>query len=69
MKLTVDYDPHYCRALVAKPSTWDFHLSDWLRAKVKGKGIWVDGKKTSVAQDEWTAISFSPGARHTLEVR
>ena len=70
MKLTVDYDPHYCRALVAKPSTWDFHLSDWLRAKVKGKGIWVDGKKTSVAQDEWTAISFSPGAQaHTLEVR
>ena len=69
MKLTVDYDPHYCRALVAKPSTWDFHLSDWLRAKVKGKGIWVDGKKTSVAQDEWTAISFSPGAHHTLEMR
>jgi hypothetical protein len=69
MKLTVNYDPHYCRALIAKPSTWEFHLSDWLRAKVEGKGIWVDGKQASEAQHEWTAISFVSGAQvHTVEV-
>ena len=33
-RLMVSYDPHYCRALVAKPSTWDFHVADWLRPRL-----------------------------------
>src|SRR5215475_1869816 len=33
MKLELNYDPHYCRALIAKGSTWTLHLSDWLRER------------------------------------
>ena len=26
--LTVDYDPHYCRAFATKDSVWTLHLAD-----------------------------------------
>jgi hypothetical protein len=70
VKLLVNYDPHYCRALIAKGSTWDLHLSDWLRAKLNSQAIIVDGKKDGVVKQELTAISFVAGPQaHTLEIR
>jgi hypothetical protein len=70
VKLTVSYDPHYCRALIAKESTYDLHLSDWLRAKGRSLQIWVDGKNSGVVQQEWTTLSLSPGSQtHTIELR
>jgi hypothetical protein len=69
VKFTLTYDPHYCRALIAKGSTWNLHLSDWLRSKVKSTGIWVDGKQAGAAGAEWTTISLGPGAQtHTIEL-
>ena len=70
VKLLVNYDPHYCRALIAKGSTWDLHLSDWLRAKLNSRAIIVDGKKTGVVKQELTPISFVAGPQaHNLEIR
>ena len=70
VKLVINYDPHYCRALIAKGSTWDLHLSDWLRAKLNSQAIIVDGKKTGVVTQELTPISFVAGPQaHTLEIR
>jgi hypothetical protein len=69
VKLTVNYDPHYCRALIAKGSTWDLHLSDWLRTKLNSPVIMVDGKKAGLAQQEVTTISFLPGPQaHTIDL-
>ena len=34
LKFSVKYDPHYCRALIAKGSTWDLQVADWLQAKL-----------------------------------
>ena len=70
LKFAVTYDPHYCRALIARPSDWNLHLSDWLLAKIKSSAIWVDGKKTGVVHQELTPIPFAAGLQtHTVEVR
>ena len=31
----VSFDPHYCRALIAKGSSWHLHVSDWLRGQLR----------------------------------
>jgi hypothetical protein len=70
LEFDLTYDPHYCRALIAKGSTWSLHLSDWLRSKVKSPGIWVDGKSAGVAGAEWTSVSLTSGSQtHTIELR
>lgn len=70
VKLEVSYDPHYCRALIAKGSTWSLHLSDWLRSQVRNSAIWVDGKSIGVAGNEWTSIPLASGSQsHTIELR
>jgi hypothetical protein len=69
VKLVITYDPHYCRALIAQKSNWDLYLSDWMLAKVKAKGIWVDGKKVTTAQSELTTVPLEAGAQvHTIEL-
>jgi hypothetical protein len=69
VKLAITYDAHYCRELIAKKSTWDLYVSDWMLAKVKGVGIWVDGKKVSTMQQELTAVPVEAGAQnHTIEL-
>lgn len=69
-KLTVSYDPHYCRALVSKPSIWDFHVADWLRASLQNEQIWVDGKKVGALKSETTQIDLQAGAHtHVIELR
>ncbi len=69
VKLAVDYDPHYCRALIAKGSTWDLDISDWLRAKLRTQEILLDGKKAGSVQQEVTTISLAPGSQaHTIEL-
>jgi hypothetical protein len=66
-KLTVSYDPHYGRALVAKPSTWDLHVADWLRPRLQGMQISVDGKSLGPVTHETQTIAFSAGAtKHTI---
>jgi len=68
--LTVVYDPHYCRALISKPSTWNFQIADWLRPSFEYSQIWVDGKNLGSVKDETTVIDFQAGGQtHTLEVR
>ena len=44
-EVDVSYDPHYGRALVAKPSNWDFHVADWLRPRLQGMQICGGRKK------------------------
>lgn len=66
-KLIVSYDPHYGRALVAKPSTWDLHVADWLRPRLQGMQISVDGKSLGPVTRETQTIAFSAGATtHTI---
>lgn len=70
LKLTVSYDPHYCRALISKPSTWDFHVADWLRSSLQNHQIWVDGKKLGSIKDETTRVDFAAGKQtHVVELR
>ena len=70
LKLAINYDPHYCRALIAKGSDWNLHLSDWLLAKMKSSAIWVDGKKVGAMHQELTTIPLAAGPQtHTLELR
>ena len=67
-RLTVTYDPHYCRALVEKPSSWDLNVADWLRPQLQRMQVTVDGKAVGVAKAETQAIAFAPGAQtHTIE--
>jgi hypothetical protein len=68
--LTVFYDPHYCRALISKPSSWNFEIADWLRPSLKSSQIWVDGKNSGPVKDETTAVEFQAGSQtHALELR
>jgi hypothetical protein len=68
--LTIAYDPHYCRALMAKPSTWDFNIADWLRPRMQGQHIVVDGKNLGPIKGETQTIAFAAGAeKHALELR
>jgi hypothetical protein len=68
-KLTVSYDPHYCRALVSKPSDWDLHVADWLRPHLQGLQITVDGKNLGPVTHETQGIAFSAGpTTHTIEL-
>jgi len=70
LRLAIAYDPRYCRALIAKGSEWNLHMSDWLMAKMKSSAIWVDGKKVGAVHEEWTPILFAAGEQtHTLELR
>jgi hypothetical protein len=70
LKLSVNYDPHYCRALIAKGSEWNLHTSDWLLRKLKSSSILVDGKKTGALNQELTVIPFAAGGQtHTIEIR
>jgi hypothetical protein len=68
--LTVVYDPHYGRALISKPSSWNFQVADWLRPGLESSQIWVDGKNLGSVKDETTVIDFQAGGQtHTLELR
>jgi hypothetical protein len=68
--LTVFYDPHYCRALILKPSSWNFEVADWLRPGLASFEIWVDGQNLGSVKDETTIIHFQAGSqRHLLELR
>jgi hypothetical protein len=66
--LTVTYGPHYCRALVAKPSTWDFNVADWLRPRLQSIG--VDGKNLEPLKGEIETVAFAAGAeKHEIELK
>jgi hypothetical protein len=68
--LTVLYDPHYCRALISKPSSWNFEIADWLRLSLESAQIWVDGKSLGSVKNETTVINFAAGSQtHALELR
>ncbi len=69
-KLTVFYDSHYCRALIAKPSSWNFNVADWLRPSLQSSDIWVDGKSIGSVKNETTVVDFPAGSQaHVLELR
>jgi hypothetical protein len=69
-QLAVSYDPHYCRALIAKPSSWEFVVADWLRPAFESSQIWVDDKNLGPVKQEYTAIQFQRGSQtHVLEFR
>lgn len=66
--LTVSYDPHYCRALIAKPSSWNVEIADWLRESLRSPHIAVDGKDAGPVVNEQTVVVFYPGRSvHTVE--
>jgi hypothetical protein len=68
-RLTVSYDPHYCRALVSKPSTWNLNVADWLRPRLQSQQILVDGKSLGSVKSETQTIAFSAGAaKHVIEL-
>ena len=69
-KVTVSYDAHYCRALIAKPSNWNFDVADWLRPSLQSSDLWIDGKNVGAVKDERTIVDFSAGSQsHVLEIR
>ena len=69
-KLTVFYDPRYCRALVSKPSTWDLNVADWLRPRLQGAQISVDGKNLGPMKSEIQTIEFGAGVQtHAIELK
>ena len=66
--LTVIYEPHYCRALVVKPSTWDFNVADWLRPRLQD--IRIDGKNLGTLKGETETIALAAGAeKHAIELK
>jgi hypothetical protein len=70
LKLEVTYDPHYCRALIVKGSTWTLHVSDWLRESLRNPEIWIDGKRYGALKGEFREIPFAAGSpSNALEVR
>lgn len=70
LKMAVEYDPHYCRALRAKGSTWNLDVADWLRAELSSKKLWVDGKSAGPIDREIKVVALAPGAGpHVVEVR
>jgi hypothetical protein len=70
IKLNISYDPHYCRALISKPSSWEFVVADWLRPRLQSSQIWIDGKNLGAVKQENTVIPLPPGGQtHVLEVR
>ena len=69
-RVTVFYDSHYCRALIDKPSEWNFEVADWLRPSLQGSDMWVDGKNIGSIKDETTVVNLSAGSQaHVLELR
>jgi len=69
-KITLTYDPHYCRALLAKPSNWNLNLADWLRPQLQGSHLWADGKDAGTVKGEITTVDFPAGSQvHVLELR
>lgn len=69
-QLTISYDPHYCRALISKPSNWEFVVADWLRPALGNSHISVDGKDLGPVKQENTTIPLQPGSQtHALEFR
>ncbi|HEY2835487.1 MAG TPA: hypothetical protein VGI89_02885, partial [Rhizomicrobium sp.] len=66
-KLTVSYDPHYGRALIAKPSEWDLNVADWLRPRLKNS-ITVDGKSlgAGVKESQPIALGAGGGGKHDI---
>ena len=68
-KISVTYDSHYCRALAAKGSEWNLELSDWLRSRVQGRRIKIDGKDGQTVGRESSVAHFAPGAgTHAIEI-
>lgn len=68
--LTVSYDPHYCRALIAKPSSWEFIVADWSRPAFESSQLWVDGRNLGPVKQESTTIQFQRGSQtHVVEFR
>jgi len=69
-RFTIAYDPHYCRALIAKGSTWQLHLSDWFRNQEQPQEVTADGKSACRRPQEWCAVSFGPGkSEHSFEIQ
>ena len=65
--LAVSYDPHYGRALIAKPSDWNLNIADWLRPRLQGTRITVDGKSLGSVAGDTTNIAFAAGSeKHTI---
>ena len=63
--LTVAYDPHYCRALVAKPSTWDLHVADWLRPRLAERSAKGRREKHRTCEGRNPDHRFRRGRRQT----
>ena len=69
IRLDISLDPHYCRALIAKGSSWHLHLSDWLREQIHPGRLKVNGIQTVGAAGEWTIVRFEPGrTENSLEL-
>lgn len=69
-QLTISYDPHYCRAVISKSSSWELVVADWLRPTLQGFQISVDGKNLGPVKEENTIIQFQPGSQtHVVAFR
>ena len=69
-RFSVSYDPHYCRALIAKGSTWRLHLSDWFRGQAKPHDVVADSKSVCPHPQEWCDVTLGPGkSEHSFEIQ
>jgi hypothetical protein len=70
IRVNVSFDPRYCRALIAKGSSWHLHVSDWLRGQLRPGKLRVNETETAHGVGEWTAVRFEPGrTRNSVEVQ
>lgn len=70
IEIRLDYDPHYCRALIAKGSEWKLHVSDWLRESTHPSEVRINGTVSGKPPGEWTMARFPKGsARNVIAIQ
>jgi hypothetical protein len=70
LHIVLTYDKHYCRALIAKGSTWNLEVSDWLRHELETRQLWIDGRQVGRLHGEVVEVKLSAGpAQHTIDLR
>jgi hypothetical protein len=68
LRVTVDYDPHYCRFFQKHTTSWNLQLSDWLQKKMgEISSITVDGKSISVSRPVTVDIPAGTG-KHEIKI-
>ena len=71
VKVTFNFDPHYCQFFRDNDAEYTFELADWARKELKSKTIYVDGKAAGGIGNSSSQTVIIPAGlgKHTFEVR